>query len=147
MIYIFFANRAFVCNYIGTLINLKIMYFKTFWTHCDNVVKSIVWPFEFRGVTWLIRPGIINWRPGRLVFFLILMTQSHERSIKPFTTAWITGMALSIQIRHCILPNPTIPEDDLPRMAKSRKMIYRVWPNLGLRQAGISKEDLMKPVA
>jgi len=33
-----------------------------------------------------------------------------------------------------------IPEDDLPRMAKSQKMTYRDWPNTGLRQATISKK-------
>jgi hypothetical protein len=40
-----------------------------------------------------------------------------------------------------------ISEDNLPRMAKSRKMTFRVWPNPGLGQVGISKEDLMKPAA
>ncbi len=52
-----------------------------------------------------------------------------------------------------------IPEDDLPRMARSRKMTYREWqnpmqkmtyrdwPNPGLQQARISKEDLIKPAA
>jgi hypothetical protein len=40
-----------------------------------------------------------------------------------------------------------IPEDDLTRIAKSRKMIYRDWRYHSLRQAGISKEDLMKPAA
>ncbi len=37
------------------------------------------------------------------------------------------------------------PENDLPKMAKSRKMTYPDWPHPGLRQAGISKEDLTKP--
>jgi hypothetical protein len=55
----------------------------------------------------------------------------------------ISGMALSnqselpaffgprqvnLKISHSILPNPTIPDDDLPRMAKSQKMTYRDWP-------------------
>jgi hypothetical protein len=35
-------------------------------------------------------------------------------------------------------------EDDLPRMVNSRKMTYPEWPNPGLRQAGNSKEDLVK---
>ncbi len=30
---------------------------------------------------------------------------------------------------------------------KSRKMTYRDWPNPGLQQAGISKDDLMKLAA
>jgi hypothetical protein len=41
--------------------------------------------------------------------------------------------------------NQPNPEDDLPIMAKSRKMTYRDWPNSALRQAGISKVGLMKP--
>jgi hypothetical protein len=40
-----------------------------------------------------------------------------------------------------------IPEDDLPRLAKSRKITYRDWSNLGLQQAGISKENVIKPAA
>jgi hypothetical protein len=40
-----------------------------------------------------------------------------------------------------------IPDDDLPRMTKSLQMIYRDWPNHGVRQARISKDDLMKPAA
>jgi hypothetical protein len=40
-----------------------------------------------------------------------------------------------------------LPEDDLPRMAKYRKMTYRHCPNPCLQEAGISKEDLMKPAA
>jgi hypothetical protein len=50
-----------------------------------NTFKGIVQPFEFGGLTRLIRSGIINWRPGK--FFFILMLQSHEMSIKPFTAA------------------------------------------------------------
>jgi hypothetical protein len=46
-----------------------------------------------------------------------------------------------------ILPYPTVPEDDLPGIAKSQKMTYEDWPNRSLRKAGISKEDLMKPAA
>ncbi len=38
-----------------------------------------------------------------------------------------------------------IPEDDLPRMAKSRKKTYRDWPNLGLRQAGIGQAKHQLP--
>jgi hypothetical protein len=56
-------------------------------------------------------------------------------------------MALSNPIQSPIRGKPTengqIPEDDLPRMAKSQRMTYRDWPNPGFRQAGISKEDLM----
>jgi hypothetical protein len=37
-------------------------------------------------VTRLIRSGIGYWRPGKFLFF-ILMIQSHERSIKPLTVA------------------------------------------------------------
>jgi hypothetical protein len=46
--------------------------------------------------------------------------------------------------RRWLTENGQIPEDYLLRMAKSRKMSHRDWPNFGLRQAGISKEDLMK---
>ncbi len=53
-------------------------------------------------------------------------------------------MALAIEqkIPLCfilLLPSPTIPEDDLPRMAKSRKMTYWSLANSGLRQAGIDQ--------
>jgi hypothetical protein len=37
-----------------------------------------------------------------------------------------------------------IPEDDLPRLAKSHRMTCQDWPNPVLRQAGISKEDLIR---
>ncbi len=30
-----------------------------------------------------------------------------------------------------ILPNPTMPEDNLPKLAKSQKMTYREWPDSG----------------
>jgi hypothetical protein len=33
--------------------------------------------------------------------------------------------------RKATIKNGQIPEDDLPRMAKSRKMTYREWPNPG----------------
>jgi hypothetical protein len=56
-------------------------------------------------------------------------------------------MALS---NHGVFPSPESQfkkEDDLPRMAKSRKMTYREWANPDLQQAGISTDDLMKPAA
>jgi hypothetical protein len=76
------------------------------------------------------------------------MIKSQERSIKPFKNR--------PNPRRGLTENGQIPEDDLPRMAKSRKTTYREWPNPGrrlteigpnpsLQQAGISKEDLMKP--
>jgi hypothetical protein len=104
------------------------------------------------------------------------MLQSQEQSLKPFGLR-ITGMALSNQLpaffsllqvnlkfSHRILPNRTIPKDDLPRLAKSQKMTNPVWPNPGVTDIGhipelltlatsrlvhakISKEDLMKPAA
>ncbi len=132
MICIFFAYRAFVCNYIGTLINLEIMNFKTFWNIVIMSVKGIVWPFEFRGVTRLICSGIINWRPGRLFFLDFNYTILQEGHKIIYNGMRITGMALSIQNHPLHSCHPTIPEDDLPRMAKSRKMIYQDWPNPGL---------------
>ncbi len=70
----------------------------------------------------------------------------------------ITGMALSnqsesplffsprqvsLKIWHCILFNPTIPEDDMLTMAKSWKITYREWPNPGrcLTENGQIPED------
>jgi hypothetical protein len=47
-------------------------------------LKDIVRPFDFGGMTRLIRSGIMNWRPGKLY---ILMIKSHERSIKQITAA------------------------------------------------------------
>jgi hypothetical protein len=38
---------------------------------------------------------------------------------------------VNLKISYCILPNPTIPEDDLPRLAKSRLTTSRNWPGLG----------------
>ncbi len=79
------------------------------------------------------------------------MIKSHERRIKPFTVAlgflgWlssikVTNRRFSVQNNHFKnRPNPTrwlnengqIPEDDLPRLSKSR-----------LTMVGISKEDLI----
>ncbi len=91
----------------------------------------IVRPFEFGGLTRLIRSIITNWRPSK--FFYILMIQSHERSIKSFTAAqclleltlsnvqskWITGISqqVDLKISYRIFPNPTILRDDFPRTA------------------------------
>jgi hypothetical protein len=76
------------------------------------------------------------------------MLQSQEQSLKPFGLR-ITGMALSNQLpaffsllqvnlkfSHRILPNRTIPKDDLPRLAKSQKMTNPVWPNPGVTDIG-----------
>ncbi len=58
---------------------------------------------------------------------------------------FISARQVNLKISHRILLNPTIPEnglipeDDLLRMAISRKMTYRDWPNLSLKQAGIGK--------
>jgi hypothetical protein len=69
---------------------------------------------------------------------------SNQRELLPFFSPW----QVNLKISHHILPSSTMPEDDLPRMAKSQKTSYRVWPNPGLQQARISKkEDLMKPAA
>ncbi len=43
--------------------------------------KDIVQPFEFGGLTRLIRSGIINWRPDMFLYNL------YEKSINPFTAA------------------------------------------------------------
>jgi hypothetical protein len=57
-------------------------------------------------------------------------------------------MALAIEkkVPLCfILPLliPIIPEDDLPRIAKSRKMTYRGLANSGSRQAGIGQASVI----
>jgi hypothetical protein len=41
--------------------------------------------------------------------------------------AFFSPRQVNLKISHSILPNPTIPEDDLPRMVKFRKM---TWPRL-----------------
>ncbi len=75
--------------------------------------------------------GIRNWRPGK--FFICF---NHKASREEHKTIYsglrISGMALSnqsdlpvcfspwkvnLKIRHCILLNPAIPEEDLPRLA------------------------------
>jgi hypothetical protein len=51
-----------------------------------DTIKGIVQPFELKCVTRLLRFAVKNWRSGNF-FKSFLMTQSHERSIKPFTVA------------------------------------------------------------
>jgi hypothetical protein len=65
--------------------------------------------------------------------------------------AFFTRRQVNLKNSHRILPKPTIPEDyptrrdclipedDLPRTAKSLKMAYREWPNPSLRQAGFGQ--------
>jgi hypothetical protein len=50
------------------------------------VFKGVVQPFELGGVARHIRSAVKNWRSGKFVNFF-LMIQSHERSLKPFSTA------------------------------------------------------------
>ncbi len=88
-------------------------------------VKGIVRPFEFGG-----RDSVYyNWRPGKF-FYNFNGTISREEH-ETITGLMITGLALSqsellaffslwqvnIKISHRILFNPTIPEDDLLRLA------------------------------
>jgi hypothetical protein len=61
--------------------------------------------------------------------------------------AFFQPLESQIKNSHRIIPNPTMLEDDMPRMAKTQKMTFQDWPNPDLQQAGISKEDLMKPAA
>jgi hypothetical protein len=58
-----------------------------------------------------------------------------------------SDLSLFFRPRKVNLKIDLIPEDDLPRMAKSWMLTYRDWPNPSLRQAEISKEDLIKPAA
>ncbi len=110
------------------------------------------------GVTRLIRSGIINWRPSKF-FKNINDTISREENKTIYSGLRITGMALpnqsklpaffsprqvNLKIRH---PPPTILEDDLSRMANSRRWptengqisedyLPKLAKNLGSRQAG-----------
>ncbi len=68
------------------------------------------------------------------LFNLIIQTHYCDLSITGMAlfnqselTAFFSPWQVNLKISHRILPNPTIPEDDLPRMAKSRKMTYRDW--------------------
>jgi hypothetical protein len=45
-----------------------------------------------------------------------------------------------------LLPSPTIPEDDLPRMAKSWKMTYQGLANSGLQEAEIDQAPVSHPL-
>jgi hypothetical protein len=49
---------------------------------------------------------------------------------------------VNLKISNNVLPSPTIPENDLPRMAESLKMTYQEWPNPALRQAGIGQAPI-----
>jgi hypothetical protein len=49
-------------------------------------LEGIVQPFELGGEPMLILFAVINWRPGKFLK-QILMKQSHERSLKSFSTA------------------------------------------------------------
>ncbi len=66
-------------------------------------------------------------------------------SSKSELPTFFSARQVNLKISHRILLNPTIPEnglipeDDLLRMAISRKMTYRDWPNPSLKQAGIGK--------
>jgi hypothetical protein len=64
--------------------------------------------------------------------------------------AFFSPRKVNLKISHRILPNPTIPGDDLPRMAKSRKMTYRDWPKSWLTTSrnlkrGFDDVDILKP--
>jgi hypothetical protein len=87
-------------------------------------------------------------------FFFYFNDKVSREEHKPiYSGLRISGMPVSDQSdlpaffspRKVNLKIGLIPEDDLPRMVKSQTMTYRDWPNHGLQQAVISKEDLMKP--
>ncbi len=113
-------------------------------------IKEIVRPFKVGGVTKLIRSCNMNWRPGKFFFFNFNDTSSREelkslhrlkdnwdgfvqpRWVTLHDFFWSPASKSKNQPPHsCILPSPTLPEDDLLRMAKSWKMTYRESPNPG----------------
>jgi hypothetical protein len=53
-------------------------------SHVPN--KDIVQPFELGGKTRLIRSAVKYWKAGKFLK-KILMIQSHERSVQPFSAA------------------------------------------------------------
>ncbi len=61
--------------------------------HIDSL--GIVRPFEFGGVTRLIRCGKINWKPGKFlkIFNDTISLEAHKIT---YSSLRITGMALSI---------------------------------------------------
>jgi hypothetical protein len=78
-------------------------------------------------VARLIRSIIKNW--SGIACFVILMKKSHERSQKPFIAAGgFLGLLCPMTYPAVFSPRKVnaksglIPEDDLPRMAKSQKM-------------------------
>ncbi len=73
------------------------------------------------------------------------MTLSKQSELQAF----FSPRQVNLKISHQILPNPTIPEDDLPRMAESRKMTYRDWPKSRLTTSrnlkrGFDDVDILK---
>jgi hypothetical protein len=88
------------------------------------MIKGIVWPFKYVGVTRLIRSGITNWRPGRFFKnFNDKVSQQEHSTI--YSGLRISGMALSKQ-------------RDLPAFLRPRKvnlkiglMTYQERPNPG----------------
>jgi hypothetical protein len=84
-------------------------------------------------MTRLIRSGKLNWRPDKFSKILITYKVSQEEHTTNYSGLRVSGMALSKQSalpaffssQKINLKIGLIPEDDLPRMAKSRKMAYR----------------------
>ncbi len=70
-------------------------------------------------------------------FFLRITKMSvANQSVLP---AFFSPQQVNLKINHRILPNTTIPEDDLLRLAWSQKMTYREWKNPGRLLTEISQ--------
>jgi hypothetical protein len=91
--------------------------------------KGIVQHFDIGYVTRLIRSGTINWRPGKFFFYNTISREEHKTIYSGFRitemalynkielTAFFSPRQVNLKIRHRILLNPTIQENDLLRLA------------------------------
>jgi hypothetical protein len=91
-----------------------------------------------------------NFCPVKVTYRVTGVFQSPESQFKnrPNPRRWLaeTYRGWSISGRW-VTKNGQIPEDDLPRMAKSQKMTYREWPNPGrwnTKNGQIPEDDLLR---
>jgi hypothetical protein len=109
------------------------------------LIKGIVRTLDVGGrdLAHSIRYNKLKARQG--FFYNLDDKVSREEHKTIYSGVRISGIAWSNQsdlVLESLFKNRPIPQDDLQRMAKSRKKTYRDWPIPGI-QAGISQEDLI----